>query len=252
MRYAEGSFVVSRERDIPLLRQVRNSKFISQAQLFEFMRLAGFEHDRDSYNWRLRRLRKSSHVDVCSEVYGAGSAVYRITKKGLDLLEHFGEYSGILNSNTTHLPHPSNAFHALELNEINLALARKNLLANWQSEIEVASFNTISQTPFQKDYDAIVTVWLLDRQARFALEYERSIKKAREYEKICAVLDAEREIDCILYLTPGPELLVPLVKILGTVSKKMAFANARNFEDTLLETTVICPRSGPRVFRELL
>ena len=40
MRYAKGGLVINAERDIPLLRQVRNSRFVSHAQLFEFMKLA--------------------------------------------------------------------------------------------------------------------------------------------------------------------------------------------------------------------
>lgn len=39
MRYAKGSLVINPERDIPLLRQVRNSKFVSHHQLFELMKL---------------------------------------------------------------------------------------------------------------------------------------------------------------------------------------------------------------------
>ena len=252
MRYAKGSLVISRERDIPLLRQVRNSKFVSQSQLFEYSRLGGFDHDKDSFNWRLRRLRKSAHVGVCSDVSGVGSAVYRITKKGLALLEHHGEYSTVLNSSTEHLPHSSQVFHALELNEINLALARRNLLAGWQSEIEVASFNTISNSPYQKDYDAIVTVWLGDRSARFALEYERSLKKLKQYERIRAALEAERELDLILYLTSGPEVLVPLFQELGSVGKKVGFAEARTFEQSLLETNITCAGSVSVPLRDLL
>ena len=37
MRYAKGSFVITAERDIPLLRQVRNSRFIGHQQLFELL-----------------------------------------------------------------------------------------------------------------------------------------------------------------------------------------------------------------------
>lgn len=252
MRYAKGSLVISLERDIPLLRQVRNSKFITHSQLFDFMKIGGFDHDRDSFNWRLRRLRKSAHLSVCDDVNGAGSAVYRITRRGLALLEHYGEYTVVLNSSTQHLPHPAQAFHALELNAINLALARKNLLAGWQSEIEVASFNTISQSPYQKDYDAIVTVWLGDRTARFALEYERSLKKIRQYELIRTALEAEHELDLVLYLTSGPEVLVPLIQELGSVRRRIGFAPAKNFECGLLETNIICPGSASVPLRVLL
>ena len=264
MRYAKGSLVISRERDIPLLRQVRNSKFITHSQLFEFMKLGGFDHDRDSFNWRVRRLVKWGHISVCSDVHGAGSAVYRITRAGISVLEHYGQYTIVLNSNSEHLPILAQAFHAIELNTVQLALARNNLIASWQSEIEVAALNTISQSPFQKDYDAIVDVWLQEhplneqfrigeRRARFALEYERSLKNIKHYRRIRAALEAEREVDCILYLTSGVELLVPLIQEFGSIKKKLAFAYATSFEHDLLETSVLigCGSSAVK-FRELL
>lgn len=252
MRYAKDSLVISPERDIPLLRQIRNSRFISHTQLFEFMKLGGFDHDRDSFNWRLRRLRKARHIEVCSDVNGAGSAVYRISRNGLILLEHFGNFATVLNSNTEHLPHLAQVFHALELNAIHLALARKNLIAAWQSEVEVASYNTISQSPFGKDYDAIVDVWLEDRQARFALEYERSLKSQRHYQRIRSALDSECQVECILYLTSGNELLVPLIHEFGAVKKRIGFAGASTFLRDLLDTRVIGPGSITRPFRQLL
>lgn len=117
-----------------------------------------------------------------------------------------------MHSKTEHLPHISQVFHSLELNRIQLALATQNLLANWQSEIEVASFNTVSGTPYQKDYDAIVDVWIGDRKARFALEYEHSLKSYCQYDRIKDALQAERQVGCILYLTSGMEVLFHLVQ----------------------------------------
>lgn len=244
--------MISPERDIPMLRQVRNSRFVSHAQLFQFMKLGGFDHDRDSFNWRLRRLRKAQHIEVCSNTHGAGSAVYRISRNGLILLEHYGNFATVLNSNTEHLPHLAQVFHALELNEVHLALARNNLLAAWQSEVEVASYNTISQFPFGKDYDAIVDVWLDDRQARFALEYERSLKSQRHYERIRSALNAECQVECILYLASGNELLVPLVHEFAAVKKRIGFAGASTFLRDLLDTPVVGLGSITRPFRQLL
>lgn len=217
------------------------------------MRFGGSDRSRDSFNWRVRRLIKSGHVGICSGVFCAGSAVYRITREGLILLEHHGQFTNVLHSNTQHLPHASQVFHALELNAIQLALAHKNQLASWQSEIEIASFNTISRSPYEKDYDAIVDVWVGDNRARFALEYERTLKSSKQYERVRAALQAERQIACILYLTSGMEVLVHLVHELDSVPKKLAFANAKDFTQTLLETRVFVRGNGPGTrFRELL
>jgi hypothetical protein len=252
MRYAKGKLVISAERDIPLLRQVRNSRFITHAQLFEFMKLGGFDHDRDAFNWRLRRLRTSAHISVCSDVHGVGSAVYQITKNGLTLLEHFGHYAIVLNANTEHLPDLAQVFHAVELNAIHLALARKNLVAGWQTEIEIASYNTISPRPFKKDYDAVVEAWVGDRKVRFALEYERSLKSRKQYGRIREALEAEQDLDSILYITVATDLLLPLIEELGGTKKKLFFATSSNFIHDLLDTTVIGPGAAPCVLRENL
>jgi hypothetical protein len=253
MRYVKNSLAIKPERDLPLLRQVRNSKFVSHLQLFELMRFAGSEHSRDSFGWRVRRLIKAGLLSICEGAFGAESAVYQITRLGIALLEHHGQFTTVLHSRTEHLSHPSQVFHSLELNQIQLALANDNILANWQSEVEVASFNTISCTPYQKDYDAIVDVWIGDQQARFALEYERSLKSYRQYERIKAALEAERRIGCILYLTSGMEVLAHLVHELSSVPGKLAFANARDFEQMLLDTRVVTGGNlAGAHFRELL
>jgi hypothetical protein len=252
MRYAKGSLVLSTERDVPLLRQVRNSKFVSHTQLFEYMKLGGYDHSRNSYNWRLKRLVDSGTVSILPKVFGAGSAVYQITKLGIAVLEHQGEFTTTLHSRTDHLPHQSQAFHALQLNAVQLALARKNLLAGWQSEIEVASYNSISETPFAKDYDAIVDVWLGDTTVRFALEYERTLKNQKDYRAICAALEAEMQVQWVLYLTPNTEMMIRLMHAFGSVERRVAFANARNFAADLLDTRVLTGHGRPVVFRNLV
>ncbi len=253
MRYTKNSVVVQPGRDVPLLRQVRNSKFVSHSQLFELLRFGGWESSRDSFNWRIRRLLRAGFLAVCDGNFGEGSTVYQISRDGIALLEYHGQFTTVLHAKTEHLPHITQTFHFLELNRIQLALAEQNLLASWQSETEIASFNTISSSPYQKDYDAIVEVWVEDRKARFAIEYEHSLKNYRQYDRINDALQAERQIGCILYLTSGMEILLHLVQELRSVSPLLAFASAVTFRERLLETNVITSRNlrGTQ-FRELL
>lgn len=253
MRSAKNGLVIHPERDIPLLRQVRNSKFVSHDQLYELLRFSGSERSHDSFGWRARRLARGGLLSICEGAYDAKCAVYQISRAGIALLEHHGQFTTVVHSNTEHLPHPSQVFHSLELNQIRLALAHQNVLANWQSEIEVASFNTISSSPYQKDYDAIVDVWVGDRKRRFALEYERTLKSYRHYARIRAALEAECQLDCILYLTAGTEVLVHLVHEFHSLPRKLAFATARDFESTALSTRVITTGSlAGALFLELL
>ena len=242
MRYAKNSLVISPDRDIPLLRQVRNSRFVSHNQLFEFMQQRGVDHCRSSFNWRTRRLVGSGHLSICRGVFGAGSVVYQISQNGLALLEHHGQFTAVLHSKTEHLPHHSQVFHSLELNAVQLALARRNLLAGWHSEVEIASFNAISHSPYQKDYDALVEVWTGERKACFALEYERTLKSSRQYARVKRALEDEQQVECVLYLTSGIEILVHLLHEFESVPLTVAFANATDFGQLLLDTTVITGR----------
>ena len=64
--------------------------------LFEFMKFGGVDRSRNSFNWRVKRLVTYGPLDLCQEVYGAGSAVYRIGRRGIALLEHHGEFTTVL------------------------------------------------------------------------------------------------------------------------------------------------------------
>jgi hypothetical protein len=253
MRYAQGTVAVSLSRDIPLLVQVRNAKFITHKQLFELMQSGGYECSRQSFNWRMKRLLRFNYISICEGNFGTGALVYRITKDGLVQLENHGQFAVILNSATQHLPHPSQAYHALELTSIRLALGRANLLASWQSDVETASSNIVLPGPLAKDYDAIVDVWNGDQMARFALEYERTLKSARQYGKVREALEIESNVGCVLYLTAGFEIALHLAHELSGIPRRLAFATAQAFRHRLLDTPVILQPEQPQIiFKQLL
>jgi hypothetical protein len=252
LRYAKGTVSISTERDIPLLLQVRNSRFVTHQQLFKFMQHAA-ESSRRSFNWRIRRLLRERYISVSHRVSGRGNLVYCITRQGLVELEHRGQFATVLNSRTQHLPHPSQAHHALALNSIHLELIRRNLLVSWQSDVETASSNTVSRDPMGKDYDAIIDVWNNDTAARFGLEYERTLKSAQQYEKIRRVLEDEPTLSCVLYLTAGEQITLHLAYEFSGISKRLAFATLADFEEHALDTMVMTDPDHPRVpFHQLL
>ena len=253
MRYLKGTTSISEARDIPLLVEVRNSKFISHAQLFELMRFRSLEYCREAFTWRVRRLVRGEYISQMDGDFGRGAIVYRIARRGLVQLENHCQSAVVLNAETAHLPHPSLIHHSLELNEIRLALAHKNLLLAWKSDIEIASENTISTSPLAKDYDAIVDVWNQDKAARFGLEYERSIKSTQRYERIRKRLESEDVLNPILYLTSADGLARHLADQLATTPKRLAFTTTKAFRESLLDAMVITLIDEPRVpFRSLL
>lgn len=253
MRYAKGTLAVSTARDIPMLAQIRNSKFVTHQQLFAFMEAGAYEYSRNSFNWRIKRLLNSGYLSVCRGNFGVGTTVYRITGDGLRQLEKHGQFATVLNSKTERLPDPCQLHHALELNDIHLALVQAGILASWRSDVETASENTISTTPLRKDYDAVVDVWNGNLMARFALEYERTLKSARQYEKIRSALKLDGQIGCVLYLGAGFEIVRHLAHELSGIPKRLAFATAPAFYQQLLDTPVVTHPHQPVVpFRDLL
>ena len=68
----------------------------------------------------------------------------------------------------------------VEINAIRLALKHAGILVSWKSELEIISEHLVNSAN-SKDYDAMVAVRLGDRQARFALEFERTAKSAARY-----------------------------------------------------------------------
>jgi hypothetical protein len=238
MRYAKGSQVITAEGDIPLLRQVRNSRFIGHQQLFELLQYEGCVSARSTFNWRIQRLLRTRHLERLESVTWQGAPIYSIAPNGLVELESQGEFAIALHSRTRQMPDRAQVFHAIELNAIRLALARKALLVSWRSEIEICSANMVSGLPYQKDYDAIVKIWITAGVREFALEYERSLKSARQYERIRAAVDAERQVGCVLYLTADPDLLLAILYQLTPVSTRLGFLTARSFRERLLEASV--------------
>jgi uncharacterized protein YukE len=245
MRYARGSIVISPAGDIPLLREVRNARFVSRRQLFTLLDGA-VPLSRSTYTSRLGRLLDRDYVRAMPGIFWHGTAVYSIAPKGLMELESQGEFAIALHSGTRHMPHPLHVYHALELNEIRLALVRSALLAAWESEIEIASSNLV-RARFQKDYDALVRIWAGGQVREFALEYERSLKAARRYVHIREALEREVGVGAILYLTASPDLMFALLYHLTPTSKPLAFACTRQFHRHLMATPVFTDARQPPV-----
>jgi len=245
MRYARGSIVISVEGDVPLLREVRNSKFVSRAQLFSLLNSAAALHP-NTFTSRLKRLLEREYLCALPDVFWHGSAVYSITPRGLMELESHGDFALALHSGTRHMPHPLHAYHALQLNDIRLAMARASLLVHWEPELEIASTNLVSAR-FQKDYDAIVRVWSGEQIREFALEYERSLKAARRYVRIREALENERRVAAVLYLTANTNLMLALLYHLAPTSKPLAFATAPQFHLHLMATPVFTDARRPPI-----
>ena len=238
MRYAKGSLVISANGDIPLLLEVRNSKFISRRQLFELLQSEENPVIPTTYTSRLQRLLRADLIRLLEGRGWHGSSIYSIAPQGLMELESHGEFAMALHSGSRHMPHPLHACHALELTDIRLKLRRSSLLVDWRPEIEIASCNMLSGV-FQKDYDALVSLRVGGEVHQFGLEYERILKAARRYARVRTALNSERNVGSVLYLAPSPEMALKLAYYLTPCSRPLAFAAARQFCQHLSATPVV-------------
>lgn len=244
MRYWKGSIALSPTQDYPLLRQVLRSTFVTHRQLYDLLRLDYQAHSRNAFNNRARRLVKHQYLIRDEIPYGSEGYVYSISDRGVSELIGLGEYY----TGPTRRPkdgQPSKAvYHAIELNEIHLALKRSQQLIQWMPDTEVRSRNELTEDRYCKDYDAVVTVRNEGKERTFALEYERTPKARKEYLGIRANIEAERAVDQFLYLVPNYDLMSFLVGCFATLRRPIYFGLARDFLDKLFDMPLRGARPG--------
>jgi hypothetical protein len=184
VRYWKGSIALSPIRDYPLLRQVLRSIFITHGQLYEFMRLQYCATSRNAFNNRLLRLVKHDYLVRDEVPFRTEGYVYSISARGAAELAGLGEYYTGLPRRPVDGQLPKAVYHAIDLNEIHLALKRSEQLVRWTPDTEIRSRNEFTDSGYEKDYDAVVTVRSDGKERTFALEYERTAKARKEYLKI--------------------------------------------------------------------
>jgi hypothetical protein len=238
MRYAKNCISLSSEHDYPLLRRVLRSGFITHDQLFEFMQLSKFESSRSSFNWRVRRLTKYG-LTTRHTVPSAGKAfVYSITPAGELELASTGEHFLTTGAKPDRNDKELQAAHSLELNNIHLSLLRADLLVRWVPEIQVRSRHLSMGLRNGKVYDAIVTVRLDNRDATFALEYERTAKSKEEYADVLNKFDSEEGLDHFLYLASNEDLLKFVSWQFRNGKRNVCFGLLADWYSHLLDTEV--------------
>ena len=239
MRYQKGSISISTGQDIPVLRQVLQSQFVTHDQLFEFMCRGCYELNRHTFNWRVRRLVKNAFLDLHPVGH---SCVYSIASAGASLLAVTEEYCPVLNRRKD----ASSYDHSLELNELHLSLIRQGVLEDWKPEIAIRSKNELTVDGYAKDYDAIVTVRIIDRTASFALEYERTPKKPKDYMRIRSLLEREDGLSCFLYIVPNDHLASFILDCFAGTTVSLLIGFASDFSRSFSEMRVIDASSGTK------
>src|SRR6266403_1487520 len=253
MRYPEGSIQLNQSRDLPLLRQVLHSEFITRSQLFAFMELNNYERSRNSLDWRIRRLVERRLVVRQTAVAGIGDVVYSLANDAAELLQSMGEYCLIGRGRSAGKNGNQSVLHAVGLNDIHLSLIRSHLLVRWISAMQIRSQNELTDYGFVKDYDAVVTIRTEIGEHRFALEYERTPKAMKYYRAIAASVSKEIHLGRVLYLVPNYDLLRFISRFFGNGQCAVFFGLVADWHSQLLEIPVSSASSKyPIPFRETL
>jgi hypothetical protein len=239
MRYPKGSIQLNQSRDLPLLRQILHSEFVTHSQLLEFAQLNHYERSRNSFHWRMRRLVERGLVLRETSVAGSGDTIYSVANTAAALLQSMGEYCliGCGRSNTDTASR--NALHAIGLNEIHLSALRAGVLVRWMSSAEIRSRNELTAFGFAKDYDAIVTVRTDIGERGFGLEYERSPKHAKCYRAIAACMSQEVHLNRLLYLAANYDILRFVSGFFSNTEFPVFFGLVLDWHSRLLEMPVL-------------
>lgn len=244
MRYWKGSIAISPTQDYPLLQQVLRSTFVTHQQLYAFQRLDYRTTSRNAFNNRVLRLVRHDYLVRDETPHRSEGYVYSLSERGVAELIGLGEYC----TGPKHRPRdgqiPRSTYHAIELNEIHLALKRSQQLVRWTPESEIHSRNELAEDRYRKDYDAVVTVRTEIGERRFALEYERSPKARKEYLGISADIESETAVDRFLYLVPNYDLLSFVVGCFAAVRRPIYFGLAKDFLDKLFDMPLHATRPG--------
>lgn len=237
MRYPKNSIQLSGSRDLPLLRQILRSEFVTRSQLFAFSQLNHSETGRHSFDWRIRRLVTRGLVLQQTLAAGTGETVYSVTSSAANLLQGMGEYC-LIGPGRTSANAARNALHAIGLNEIHLSALYMGMLVRWVGSMEIRSQNELTGFGFAKDYDAVVTLRTDRGERRFALEYERTPKQAKCYREIAGRIAREMHLDRLLYLVANYDILRFISAFFADAEFPVFFGLLTDWHSRLLEMPV--------------
>jgi hypothetical protein len=206
MRYLPGSIKLGM-KDGGLLEIVGTATRITHDQLFQLAKLKSIEKTRRVYEWRVERLVTHDLLRQSKILYRGSDPVYSITRNGIYGLQGLSihlvsVYVDLKDGKVEH-----QVQHAVELNNIHIALQRSGKLSRWTPAKFLQALNLAPPFNYAKYYDAIATVYLNSRRLDIAIEYEHTLKRPLDrYAALKAKLSKEQRADAILFLVPTPEI----------------------------------------------
>jgi hypothetical protein len=225
--------ILERAKDLGLLKTVRDCRFITSYQLFEFARASNIATSLGSFYWRIGRLVECGLVHTVTFQIGK-YRIYTITRQGLRELENRQECLLSLTSSARVLTKRDEIPHALLLNDIRRRFEQQFRVEWWRTDLLVRAAN-LSTRRYAKDYDAVFS---LDRSSAgassltIAVEYERTLKAEDRYAEISNTLSGENSIDIIdmlFYLCASADMVPLLAQRIALKNLVLGFTVARSF-----------------------
>jgi len=238
MRYRKGSLNLNNFADKNLLQFVADSRYVTHTQLFRFAQLYYFERNRPTFNWRIRRMVDGGLVRKQVPPMLNGDALYSITRAGLQALERLGIYYLGATIDREQDAYKYQVPHALEVNDIRLALSIHHQLMRWIPESFIRVLNLSPATAYAKVYDGIASVLVDGGSVEFAIEYERTLKSPAKYEKIREAIELEKRVKAFLYLVPNYQLLHGITDALSRMKQLVLLGLVDDFKRDQLNTGV--------------
>ncbi len=221
-----------------MLLQVGRSGIVSRNQLCEFLTPRDEKPNKKVLGNRLRRLEAHDLLQRLPGIRAAPDALYVLTRAGESYLPGAGEYL----SHRGVAQHRQNWEHWIEINHIHLAFRKAWRFITWEYESQIRTRSDCGDRPYQKEYDAVITLVGQDDLLSVALEYERTPKSAPRYEQIRQNLESETQIDACLYIVPAPQLKAALSNAFEKAHKPIYIGSYQDFRHDPMEAKVFYPR----------
>ena len=198
----KGKYLLNPKKDLPLLQLIRDATFISRQQIELLIAGRTEEVNYRCRNRRLERLVELNQIQIYPQCFPYPGRIFAITQAGINTLQVTGMGILSVSADTETLADVGQVPHFIGLNQIEIAAMKAFGVRRWIGDRQLKSLNIASNRPTQKDYDSIAEIASpSDSNAiiYLGIEYERTIKSKDRYAQIRKKLEAERQIQGLLY-----------------------------------------------------
>jgi hypothetical protein len=198
----KGKYLLNPKKDLPLLQLIRDATFISRQQIELLIAGRTEEVNYRCRNRRLERLVELNQIQIYPQCFPYPGRIFAITQAGINTLQVAGMGILSVSADTETLADVGQVPHFIGLNQIEIAARKAFGIRQWIGDRQLKSLNIAANRPTQKDYDSIAVIASPpDSNAviHLGIEYERTIKSKERYAQIRKNLDAERQIQGLLY-----------------------------------------------------